>query len=728
MLEFARMFMSIAGLGLPMGLIMVLSGRVKYRNELDTFLRMVSAYCISIIAYWVIGYGLYSGETINGLIGSTKGFMQRKDLLQGEPDLHLLVLFSVPPIAAAAGMVERGSFHIGNLLVGAVAVLVAPVTAHWSMHSGLDGQGWLVASGFEDVGGAIVVFVSAGFVGLAISLILGPRLGRFPMQVGRPRGQSPTWYGMGVIVIVTSTITLAVMQAESLADMTAAFYVMLIGVAFSTLAGSMLPMITKRSEMTQNVSTSVLAGTVALTAVASFAEPVDAALIGILAGTLSVSFNRILAAIEVDDPGELISAFLSGGLVGGLMAPLARPGVSPSLASEFINQLIGISAIAAWAFGVTLIAGLILKLTVGLRVGEVEEKRGLSVSHFGFVSEPDFIISSVMHYNQRTDWQNGERNTRLASIAAKFSDAIVQLHDATSKATDRILSTSASPKQGAAMVSRIRLAEDSVRVKAEDILMLLEDILKSGDGGDLGGERFLLWGQEAVEKLLAPVENDIKKLARHIPLQAELSELENIVITAAEILSHGVHQIEMMRDLEEAQVDGFFSRDHICDIAALLNEKATRIKAIAEVRNRPLQIDCAVTKGLKVSGDANAFARILTLTVEGAFNRQLSDSASPVRLELKEHSSGQYVVLDCLDTGTALSARQIRAIRDPLSEDRALDELGLGQILPLILVSRLVRAMGGEFAITSAHQAGTQLRCRFRKRQTKEQRNASKAA
>lgn len=728
MLEFARMFMSIAGLGLPLGLIMVLSGRVKYRNELDTFMRMVSAYCISIIAYWVVGYGLYSGETINGLIGMTKGFMQRKDLLQGEQDLHLLVLFSVPPIAAAAGMVERGKFHVGNFLVAAVAVLIAPVTTHWAMHSGVGGDGWLVANGFEDVGGAIVVFISAGFVGLAISLVLGPRLGRFPMQVGRPRGQSPTWYGMGMVVIVTSTITLAVMHVENLEDMAAAFYVLLIGVSFSIVAGSLVPMIARRGETTQNVSTSVLAGTVALTAVASFAEPVDAALIGVLAGTLSVSFNRILASIEVDDPAELISAFLSGGLVGGFMAPLARPGLSPSLASEFVNQLIGISAIAAWAFFVTLIIALFLKLVVGLRVGEVEEKRGLSVSHFGFVSEPDFIISSVMHLNQRADWQNGERNSRLAKIASDFSAVIVTLHDATSKATDRILSSSANPKEGAAMVSRIRLAEDSVRVKAEDILMLLEDILKSGDGGDLGGERFLLWGQEAVEKLLAPVENDISKLARHIPLQAELTELENIVITAAEILSHGVHQIEMMRDLEEAQVEGFFSRDHDCDIAALLNDKASRIKAIAEVRNRPLQIDCAVTKGLTVNGDANAFARILTMTVEGALNRQLSDSASPVRLELKEHSSGQYVVLDCLDTGTALSSRQIRAIRDPLSEDRSLEDLGLGQILPLILVSRLVRAMGGEFAISSAHQAGTQLRCRFRKRQTKQQRNASKVA
>nr|WP_321462533.1 hypothetical protein [uncultured Cohaesibacter sp.] len=728
MLEFARMFMSIAGLGLPMGLIMVLSGRVRYRNELDTFLRLVSAYCISIILYWVIGYGIYSGDTIHGMVGANGGILNRLDLMQGEPDLYLLVLFAIPPIAAAAAMVERGRYQVGNLLVAAVAVLVAPVTAHWSKHSGLDGEGWLFAHGFKDIGGLVVIFLSAGFVALAVSIVLGTRLGRFPMQMGRPRGHSPTWYGMGVILIVTSTIILTAMQAESIEAMSTAFYVMLIGVSFSAVSGSVLPLLFRRSETTQTVSTSVLAGTVALTAVASFAEPADAALIGMLSGAFSVGFNHILETIEVDDPGELISAFLSGGFVGGLMAPLAWSGTSASLASEFVTQLVGICAIAGWSFCVTLLVALLLKFTIGLRVSETDEKRGLSISHFGFSSEPDFIISRVMHFNDQPQHAEGERNSALTALAANFSSSIVKLHEETSKASERILSTSSDPKKGAAMVARIRLAEDSVRVKAEDILMLLEDILKTGEGGDLGSERFRQWGQEAVDKLLSPVENDIKKLARHIPLQADLSELENIIITAAEILSQGVHQIELMRDLEEAQVEGFFSRDHICDFALLLHEKSRRIKAVAEVRNRPVQIDCAVTKGLTVNGDANAFSRILLLTVEGALNRQLSDGVKPVRIELKEHSSGQYVILDCLDTGTALSARQIRAIRDPLSEDRALDELGLGQILPLILVSQLVRAMGGEFAISSEHQAGTHLRCRFRKRQKKIQKSPRKAA
>ena len=725
MLEFARMLMSIAGLGLPMGLIMVLSGRVRYRNELDTFLRMVSAYCISMVIYWVIGYGLYSGDTIEGLIGSTNGVLRRSDLMHGEPDLFLLVLFSIPAITAAAAMVERGSYHVGNLLTAAIAVCIAPVVAHWTLHSGIDGDGWLLARDFKEAGGLIVIFIASGFVALAISLALGPRRGRFPMQSGRPRGHSPTWYGMGVIVIVTATISLAVIQANSLEEMSVAFYVQLIGVSFATVSGSLLHFLMRRGETTQNISTSALAGTVALTAVASFAEPVDAALIGILAGTLSVSFNRILSAIELDDPGELISAFLSGGLVGGLMAPLAWSGSSASLAREFVTQLLGISAIGAWSFSVTLLLALLLKGLMGLRVSEVDEKRGLSMSHFGFVSEPDFMISSIMHNLRASERSSGDSNAVLARLAANFGQTIVKLHEETSKATDRILSTSSDPRKGAAMVARIRLAEDTMRVKAEDILMLMEDILKTGDAGS---EQFMLWGQEVVEKLMAPVENDIKKLARHIPLQAELTELENIVIAAAETLAQAVHHIELMRDLEDAQVDGFFSRDHICDVAVLLHEKTTRIKAISEVRNRPVQIDCPVSKGLTVSGDANAFSRILTLTVEGALNRALSDSSSPVRLELKEHSSGQYVILDCLDTGTALSMRQIRAIRDPLSEDRSLDELGIGQILPLILVSRLVRAMGGEFAITSAHQAGTQIRCRFRMRQAKSTKGTRKAA
>ncbi|WP_119306864.1 ammonium transporter [Cohaesibacter haloalkalitolerans] len=728
MLEFARMLMSILGLGLPFGLIMVMSGRVKYRNELDTFLRIIAAFCISIIAYWAIGYGLYSGETIQGFIGSTTGFSHRNDLLQGESDLRLLVLFSVPAISTAAAMAERGKYHSGNLLSMFVAVAIAPVAAHWAWHSDASGDGWLFARKFLDSGGTIVIFISSGFAALAVSLSLGARLGRFPMQMGRPRGQGPTWYGMGVISVVISIVTLTAMNSSSLGEMTAAFYVLLIGSSFATLAGSFMLVIMRRGEMTQNISTSALAGTVALTSVAAYAEPADAALTGMLAGAVSIGFNRILATIEIDDPGELISAFLSGGFVGGLMAPLALKEYGDSLANEFVIQLIGIGAIGAWSFLVTFIAAQFLRFAGGLRVSEIDEKRGLSVTHFGFLSEPDFMISNVMRLNDRQMLGSGERNSVLVKISTDFTQAIVGLHDATIRATDRILSTSTDPRKGAAMVARIRLAEDSVRVKAEDIMMLLEEILRKGDTGDLNSEQFLQWGQAALDRLLVPVKTDIDKLARHIPLQAELAELEGIVITAAEVLSAGAHQIELLRDLEEAQIDGFFANDHICDIAALLHERSDRIKALAEVRNRPVQIDCPVNKGLTVNGDANAFARILTLTVEGALNRQLSSGIKPVRLELKEHSSGQYVVLDCLDTGTSLSNRQIRAIREPLSEDRALDELGLNQILPLILVARLVQSMGGEFAISSEHQAGTHLRCRFRKRQTKAQNSGRKVA
>nr|WP_321458253.1 hypothetical protein [uncultured Cohaesibacter sp.] len=726
--EFAQLLMSIAGLGLPMGLIMVMSGRVRYRNELDTFMRMIAAFCISVIAYWAVGYGLYSGDTIDGFVGLTKGFFHRSDLMLGETDLRRLILFSVPPIAAAAAMVERGRFHGGNFLSLAVAVLIAPVVAHWSWHNSETGAGWLVSRGFQDIGGSNIIFICSGFVGLAISLAVGARAGRFPMQVGRPRGHSPTWYGVGVVAIVFSGTSLTVMQEPSVQEMSAAIYILFIGASFATLSGSFLALIIRKEEASQHVSTSVVAGTVALTSIANFAEPADAALIGMLAGTLSVGFSKILASIELDDPGDLISAFLSGGLVGGLMAPLTKEGFGNSLLDEFVVQLMGIGAIAVWAFGVTLFLALILRVSGLLRVSEIDEKRGLSVTHFGFISEPDFMISNATRNVSREVLSSGARSAEVTRLSSDFSEAIASLHRATNRATERILASTSEPQKGAAMVLRIRLAEDSLRVKAEDILMLLEEIMKPTGSGDISSEQFLSWGQDVLDKLLAPVLEDIDKLARHIPLQAELGELENIIITAAEIVSNGVHQIELLRDLEEAQLDGLFARDHICDLAQLLADKQARIQVLAELRNRPVQIDCPVTSGLTVTGDANVFSRILTLTVEGALNRQLENGMRPVRLELREHSSGQYVVLDCLDTGVTLSARQIRAIRDPLSEDRAIEDLGLRQILPLILASRLVNAMGGEFAISSEHEVGTHLRCRFRKKVKKRQATSRKAA
>ena len=55
-----------------------------------------------------------------------------------------------------------------------------------------------------------------------------------------------------------------------------------------------------------------------------------------------------------------------------------------------MTQLIGVAAIGAFVIVTSSVAWRILKVTVGIRVGEEEEYRGLDVSEIGLEAYPDF--------------------------------------------------------------------------------------------------------------------------------------------------------------------------------------------------------------------------------------------------------------------------------------------------------------------------------------------------
>jgi signal transduction histidine kinase len=456
-----------------------------------------------------------------------------------------------------------------------------------------------------------------------------------------------------------------------------------------------------------------VAGGIALTAFAPHTAPASAALTGIFAGSFAIGLRRILSAVEIDDPGDLIAMFLSGGLISGLLAPVLWLGGGQGLLNQLVMQLTGIIAISAWSFGVTFLVAQLLFRFAGLRVSEGDEARGLSRVHFDMQSEPDFFLTQFMDNAHTQSGHEQAGKGQLSRLAIIFSQSIVDLRTETHRATERILSMSPDAKHGVAMAARIRLAENTLRVKSEDILLLLGGALDC-DKMAVNGAGFLRWAKNVLEILMEPALRDLEQFTRHLPLQAELEELENIILAAADTVERCAHQVDLLGDLSDSQKQGFFSRDHKCDLAALLQEQSTLLQTLADIHNSPIQIDSPVDAGLIVAGDANAFKRILTLSAEGALNRLLSKDGKPVRIELREHTSGRHIVFECLDTGSALTARQIRAIIDPTTENHALEELGLPQILPLMLVARLVDAIGGELSLSSEHGLGTMLQCRFR--------------
>ncbi len=717
MLELAQFLTSLAGIGIPLGVLLLMSGRVKLKNELDTIVRIVSAFCIAIACYWLAGYSLSSTPSYYGLFGHGPWLFGRDDLmLDNASDLRTLFLYSIPPILVAAALAERGSMLSTNLLVAAVALVGVPLTIHWAWagQDGADaGQGWLAARGFQDAGGAVVIFACAGFSGLAASLMAGPRKGRFPLLVNRPGGHSPTFHYLGAICIIFGLAMESAGQASHVSRMDEVVFNVVFGAVFAAVACLVVISLWRQKGLATDLINACLAGAIALTAFATETAPANAALAGLFAGTFAIALRRFLATMEIDDPGDLITVSIAGGITGGLVAPFMLARYGDNLLNDMVMQLAGMVAIGVWSFGLVWLASFLMGQWIDLRVSEADEVRGLSRSHLAFESEPDYLITRMFRNPTFSALRSSDKPEELERLTAGLSDRIVKFRNESHRAIDRVQSSLQEAKAGSAMAARMRLADDTLRVKTEDVLLLIEhalsDSFNTGDENQVHG-----WIVEALDLLMAPCLRDLDQFCRHLPLQVELEELENLVVAASESVSRCAHQVELVRDFGVAQSQSFFARDHRCDLASLFQDQKGRLQVLAEMRNSPIQIDCPLEEGLLVAGDMQAFSRIFTLTAEASFNRLIRKQDHPVRLELREQVSRQTAILECLDTGTSLSSRQIRAITQPLSEDIRLGDIGLSQIMPLILAVRLTEAMGGECFLSSEHGVGTLFKCQFR--------------
>jgi Amt family ammonium transporter len=60
-----------------------------------------------------------------------------------------------------------------------------------------------------------------------------------------------------------------------------------------------------------------------------------------------------------------------------------------------VTQAIGVAVAFAWAFPVSLGIFLVLKYTIGLRVGKEEEMEGLDLSEHGMYAYPPSFVAGV---------------------------------------------------------------------------------------------------------------------------------------------------------------------------------------------------------------------------------------------------------------------------------------------------------------------------------------------
>ncbi len=109
-----------------------------------------------------------------------------------------------------------------------------------------------------------------------------------------------------------------------------------------------------------------------------------ATVIGIVGGLLVVTAIITIDKLKIDDPVGAISVHGVVGIWGLLAVVITNPD------AKLFSQIIGILSIFGWTFGTSMIVWLVLKVTVGIRVSDEEEREGVDIAECGLEAYPEF--------------------------------------------------------------------------------------------------------------------------------------------------------------------------------------------------------------------------------------------------------------------------------------------------------------------------------------------------
>jgi Amt family ammonium transporter len=102
-------------------------------------------------------------------------------------------------------------------------------------------------------------------------------------------------------------------------------------------------------------------------------------IIGFVAGFLAVLGVMFFDKLQIDDPVGALSVHLVGGVFGTLAVGI----FSTNPDYTFMTQLIGVASYGVFCFPAALLIFWILKKTMGIRVSEEEELKGLDIGEHG---------------------------------------------------------------------------------------------------------------------------------------------------------------------------------------------------------------------------------------------------------------------------------------------------------------------------------------------------------
>ncbi len=419
--------------GMQVGFTMLEAGFCRSRETVNVLMECIVDTCLCGLLFWAFGFAFMFSHG-NGLIGYHWFFLQNVPATYESTGVAFLAFWlfqfafaDTCSTITSGAMIGRTGF-VGDLVYSvAVSGFIYPIIGHWAWGP----DGWLalmgsdghlftfLGTGFHDFAGSTVVHTIGGFIALAGSIVLGPRLGRkFKRDGGGPMMPHDLtiaasgglllwfgWYGFN------PGSTLSAMDFEGIGRVAANTTLAACAAGLSAMAFAYT--MSKKWDVSFTVN-GFLAGLVAVTCPCYWVSPTGAILLGLVAGVLVVIGVEALEWLRIDDPIGAVPVHGLCGIWGTLSLGLfasGQYGASGALAPDnsapltglfygggfklLAAQAIGSTVVTAATFAVALTVMYLVHLTGTLRVSMEGELYGLDLHEHGISAYPEYVISGL---------------------------------------------------------------------------------------------------------------------------------------------------------------------------------------------------------------------------------------------------------------------------------------------------------------------------------------------
>ncbi len=402
------------------GFAMVETGLTRAKNSVNIMMKNLLDFCFGAVLFWSVGYAImYSSGDSNifgfdsslAFLGSANAPTDNAGYGISAAWLFQIVFAATAATIVSGAMAERTKLISYIVYSCVISAIIYPISGHW-----IWGGGWLSDMGMRDFAGSTVVHSVGGWAALAGAIMVGPRLGKYNKDgtVNEIKPHNMPLAALGVFILWfgwygfnPGSTLLAVGGVSHIAVTT----------TLAAATGAIGALITswirfKKPDLSMTLN-GTLAGLVAITAPCASVSTVSAVLIGLIAGVM-VFFSCLLfeRKFKIDDPVGAISVHGICGAWGTLAVGLfGQHSIDVQYWSEetaikdglFFGggfhqlgvQAAGVFSVFAFVVVAMFIVFFIIKKTVGLRVSDAEQLKGLDLGEHNNTAYGGFVLEST---------------------------------------------------------------------------------------------------------------------------------------------------------------------------------------------------------------------------------------------------------------------------------------------------------------------------------------------